>query len=225
MNLETTMLPEKHVLDTKSAVMVYIVPAASHDTKIGYLVVKRCFDVIVSFFCGMILLIPMLLIALIIRLDSPGPALFRQERLGREGKAFVMLKFRSMRLDAEINGPKWAESEDERCTNVGRVLRKFRLDEIPQLWNIFCGQMSFVGPRPERAYFYNEFEKYIHGFKNRLAVKPGLTGWAQVNGGYDLKPEKKVLYDMKYIENQSIVLDLVCILKTVKLFFTHEGAR
>ena len=105
------------------------------------------------------------------------------------------------------------------------MLRKTRLDELPQLWNILIGDMSFVGPRPERAYFYREFEKYIHGFRYRLLVVPGLTGLAQVNGGYDLKPEEKILYDMRYIESRSIGVDLLCVFKTIRLVFTHEGAR
>lgn len=223
MSTETVAFFEDPAREAERA--VYIVPAAKVSDNLHYLFLKRCFDIVMSLITGIVLLLPMLLLALIIRIDSPGPALFRQERLGKDGKAFVMLKFRSMYLDAEANGPKWADTEDDRCTRVGRVLRKFRLDELPQLWNIFAGHMSFVGPRPERAYFCDQFETYIHGFSNRLAVRPGLTGLAQVNGGYDLRPEKKIVYDMEYIRNQSFLLDLECILKTVKLVFTHEGAR
>lgn len=192
---------------------------------VGYLFTKRIFDIVASFLAGVILLVPMLIIALVIRMDSPGLALFRQERLGKNGEPFTILKFRSMYLDAEVDGPQWAAVNDHRCTRVGRVLRNSRLDELPQIWNIFKGDMSFVGPRPERACFYTEFETYIPGFHNRLAVKPGLTGLAQVNGGYDLKPEEKIVYDIDYIKNQSLLLDLKCILKTVRLVFTHEGAR
>lgn len=191
----------------------------------AYLFIKRSFDIIASLLLEVILLIPMLLIAALIRLDSPGPALFRQERLGLNGKPFLILKFRSMYLDAEEDGPQWAKIDDKRCTRIGRILRKTRLDELPQLWNIFKGEMSFVGPRPERACFYEVFELYIHGFSNRLAVKPGLTGLAQVNGGYELKPEKKILFDMEYIANRSVFMDLMCLFKTVRLVFTHEGAR
>lgn len=190
-----------------------------------YLAVKRGLDLIVSMSVGLALLLPMLIIALIIRLDSPGSALFKQERLGKNGKTFIMLKFRSMHDNAEENGPQWADKDDNRCTKIGRFLRKTRLDELPQLWNIFVGHMSLVGPRPERACFYDEFETYIHGFRNRLAVRPGLTGWAQVNGGYDLRPEEKIVYDMEYIEKRSVIMDLRCIFRTVKLVFTHEGAR
>ena len=130
-----------------------------------------------------------------------------------------------MYTNAEENGPQWAAKIDWRCTRVGRFIRKSRMDELPQLINILRGDMSFVGPRPERAFFYDQFETYIHGFCNRLVVRPGLTGLAQVNGGYELKPEEKIIYDMEYIQNRSIRMDFVCIIKTVKLVFTHEGAR
>lgn len=191
----------------------------------GYTVIKRLFDVVASAALILLLCIPMGIIAVLIYLDSPGPALFRQERLGKNGEPFVILKFRSMRINAEENGPQWADKNDPRCTKLGRVLRKSRLDELPQLWNILKGEMSFVGPRPERACFYDQFETYIHGFRNRLVVKPGLTGWAQVNGGYELKPEEKIVLDMEYIKKSSVRMDLICLFRTVHLIFTHEGAR
>ena len=145
--------------------------------------------------------------------------------MGKDGKPFTIYKFRTMYLDAEADGPQWAKRNDCRCTPLGRFLRHTRMDELPQLWNILKGDMSIVGPRPERACFYSEFETYIHGFHYRLLVKPGLTGLAQVNGGYDLKPEEKIMFDMEYIQKQSIELDLKCILQTIHLVFTHEGAR
>lgn len=228
--LETLVAPgvraenEKRT-ETPASVKEYTIEKVPEVNKPVYLAVKRCFDICAAFAAGAVLLIPMLLIALIIRLDSPGPVIFRQERLGKGGKPFTMYKFRSMVLDAEENGPQWAEQDDIRATKVGRVLRNTRLDELPQLWNILVGDMSIVGPRPERACFYEEFETYIHGFSNRLAVRPGLTGWAQINGGYDLSPEEKIVYDMEYIAEQSAKMDLYCICKTVKLIFTHEGAR
>ena len=191
----------------------------------GYLRIKRLFDVVVALVTGTVLLIPMLIIGLLVKLDSKGPAIFRQERLGLHGKPFTMYKFRSMRLDAEENGPQWANKNDERCTKLGKLLRKSRLDELPQVVNILLGHMSIVGPRPERAYFYDEFEAYIPGFRQRLQVQPGLTGYAQVNGGYDLSPEEKLAYDMEYIEKRCIRLDISCMIKTVRLIFTHEGAR
>ena len=190
-----------------------------------FLVTKRVFDIVCSFLGLLILAIPMMIIALIITIDSPGAPIFRQERLGLNGKPFMIYKFRTMRLDAEANGPRWAAVCDTRCTRFGHFLRRTRLDELPQLWNILRGDMSLVGPRPERAYFYREFETYIPGFSNRMMVTPGLTGWAQVNGGYDLRPEEKIVYDMEYIERQSVLLDVQCLLKTAALVFTHRGAR
>lgn len=186
---------------------------------------KRLFDIVASLGAGLVLLVPLCVIGVLIKLDSEGPALFKQERLGKDGKSFYMYKFRSMRMDAEKDGPKWAEQDDDRCTRLGKFLRKCRLDELPQLWNILVGDMSIVGPRPERPYFYDEFETYIHGFRHRLAVQPGLTGLAQVNGGYDLEPEEKIVFDMRYIKERSILMDLQIMIKTVSLVFTHEGAR
>ena len=186
---------------------------------------KRIGDVSLSIILFLLLSPLMCIIAILIKIDSPGPIFFSQERLGKNGAPFLIYKFRSMKVDAEKDGPQWAAENDDRCTRVGRILRKARLDEIPQLLNIFEGDMSFVGPRPEREYFYTKFEAYIPGFRNRLAVKPGLTGLAQVNGGYDLRPEKKIVYDMKYIEEMSFRLDIECMLKTLILIFTHKGAR
>ncbi|MBO5323400.1 MAG: exopolysaccharide biosynthesis polyprenyl glycosylphosphotransferase [Oscillospiraceae bacterium] len=190
-----------------------------------YLLVKRLFDIVFALTTGIVLLIPMIIIGILVKLDSKGPAIYSQERLGLNGKPFVMYKFRSMRMDAEEAGPQWAQKDDERCTKFGKFLRKTRLDELPQAINILTGNMSVVGPRPERAYFYDEFEKNIPNFRQRLQVKPGLTGYAQVNGGYDLLPEEKLAYDLEYIEKRSLWLDLSCIVKTVRLIFTHEGAR
>lgn len=201
------------------------VEAVQPRASVGYAFVKRTGDILVALLVALIGLLPMLIIALLIKLDSKGPVIFRQERLGKNGRSFTMLKFRSMYVDAERNGPQWADKEDDRCTRVGAFLRKTRLDELPQFWNILIGDMSLVGPRPERPFFYDEFEQYIHGFRNRLAVRPGLTGWAQVSGGYDLLPEEKIVFDMEYIEKMSVGMDLKCIFKTVRLVFTHEGAR
>ena len=187
--------------------------------------VKRIGDVSLSVLLFLVLSPLMCSIAILIKIDSPGPVIFSQERLGKDGAPFLIYKFRSMKVDAEKDGPKWATENDDRCTRIGKILRKARLDEIPQLLNILEGDMSFVGPRPEREFFYQKFETYIPGFRNRLAVKPGLTGLAQVNGGYDLRPEEKIVYDMKYIEEKSFRLDIECMLKTFILIFTHKGAR
>lgn len=210
--------------ETTANVIIEIAKPKVRQKKL-YLAAKRVFDIVFSALGLLILAIPMAIIALIIALDSPGGAIFKQERLGKGGKPFVIYKFRTMNHDAEVNGPKWADKEDKRCTRVGAFLRKTRLDELPQLWNILVGDMSFVGPRPERQYFYEQFEKYIVGFSNRLIVTPGLTGYAQVNGGYELEPEEKIVYDMEYIEKRSVLMDIRCLAKTVSLIFTHEGAR
>ncbi len=204
---------------------VYIIQRSIPNGSRWYLITKRAFDILFAVIILIVLSVPMLIIALLIHIDSPGPIIFKQERLGKDGKAFTIYKFRSMRMDAEEKGPQWAEISDSRCTRSGRILRSTRLDELPQLLNIIKGEMSFVGPRPERACFYEQFETYIYGFKNRLAVRPGLTGLAQINGGYELKPEEKIVYDMEYIKNRSILLDLQLMLRTVRLIFTHEGAR
>lgn len=191
----------------------------------GFLFVKRLMDIVASTIGLLCLFVPMVIIGILIKIDSKGPAIYSQERLGKNGKPFRIYKFRSMILEAEANGPKWADVDDQRCTKLGRMLRKSRLDELPQLYNILVGNMSIVGPRPERECFYIEFEKYIPGFKNRMAVTPGLTGHAQVNGGYSLLPEEKIIYDMEYIAKRSLRMDLQCIFKTISVIFSHEGAR
>ncbi|MCH5279568.1 MAG: sugar transferase [Christensenellaceae bacterium] len=186
---------------------------------------KRLFDILLATILLVLLFVPMMVIAVCVRVDSPGEIIFRQERLGKDGVAFVIYKFRSMRIDAEDNGPRWAKENDPRCTKVGTRLRLSRLDELPQLVNILKGEMSFVGPRPERECFYIEFEKTIPGFSKRLAVKPGLTGLAQVMGGYELAPKEKLAYDMQYIAERSPMLDIKCLLMTPKIMFTHDGAH
>lgn len=213
------------VMETFEVRQEYHIPTVERKASTGYLIAKRAFDIVFSALLLILLFVPMLLLGLVVFFTSKGPALYRQERLGLNGKPFQLVKFRSMREDAEKEGPRWARDDDERCTKFGRFLRKTRLDELPQFWNILAGDMSFVGPRPERPVFYEEFETYIHGFKNRLAVTPGLTGWAQVNGGYDLLPEEKIVYDMQYIENCSIKMDLKCLLMTFRVVFTQKGAR
>ena len=190
----------------------------------GYDFLKRGFDLCGAVFGLLLLLLPMAVVALVVVIDSPGGPIFRQERLGRGGKPFLMYKFRSMVRDAEPNGPQWAEEHDHRCTKVGAFLRRTKIDELPQLYNILRGEMSFVGPRPERPYFYDRFQTYIPNFRERLAVKPGLTGLAQVNGGYYLPPEKKIVFDLDYISRRSVGLDLWCICKTVCLVLTGRTA-
>lgn len=191
-----------------------------------YSVLKRLIDFFAAFIGILLLWFPMIIIVIIIKCSSKGPAIYSQVRLGKNGKPFKLYKFRSMVVDAEASGAQWSKGdEDPRITKVGRFLRKTRLDELPQLFNIISGKMSLVGPRPEREIFYNEFEKYIHGFKQRLLVKPGLTGHAQVNGGYDLKPEEKILLDIEYIKKRSLWFDIKVLFKTVLVVFNHKGAK
>lgn len=190
-----------------------------------YLWSKRLFDIVASLIAMVVLCVPMLVIGAWVWLDSKGPAIFRQERLGKNGVPFTIYKFRTMYINAEENGPQWAKPDDERCTKLGKMLRRTRLDELPQLVNILRGDMSFVGPRPERQCFYELFETYIPGFHLRMLVRPGLTGHAQVNGGYDLLPEEKIVYDMEYIRNRCWRMDIQCMVKTVLVILTHRGAR
>lgn len=218
--LNTGKLPTAHAKKE-----YYIPPVEVPHGGPVYRTIKRLFDLTASAIGLVVAAIPMGIVALAIRLDSPGPIIYRQERLGKDGKPFFIFKFRSMRQDAEAGGAQWAEEDDPRVTRVGRVIRKTRLDELPQLANIFMGQMSLVGPRPERKIFYEEFETYIHGFSHRMAVTPGLTGLAQVSGGYDLPPEEKIIYDMEYIRTRSLWVDLKCIFRTVGIVFNHNGAR
>ena len=180
-----------------------------------YFFVKRSADIVCALLAMSLLLVPMLAIALLIRADSPGSPIFRQVRLGRDQKPFVLYKFRSMRMDAERDGAQWAANDDPRVTKIGRFLRKTRVDELPQLVNILKGDMSIVGPRPERPEFYDVFDTYIAGFRQRMFVKPGLTGLAQINGGYSLLPEEKIVYDLDYIKNLSLRTDAGLILKTI----------
>ena len=190
-----------------------------------YRVVKRTFDIVASSIALIILALPMLIIAVAIKLDSPGPVFYRQERLGKDGKPFMLLKFRSMKIDAEKNGAQWAVEDDPRITRVGRFIRNCRLDETPQFLQVITGKLSLIGPRPERTIFYKEFEKHIPGFSQRLAIRPGISGLAQVVGGYDFLPEEKIKYDLEYIKNQSLFLDIKILFKTVVVVFSHNGAR
>ena len=196
-----------------------------YQSKPVYEKMKRVSDVILSLILLVILAGPMLGIALAIRLDSPGPVFYRQIRLGTLGKPFTLLKFRTMRKDAERNGPVWTEKEDARRTKVGVFLRRFHLDELPQLVNILAGDMSLVGPRPERAVFYEKFRESVSDFEKRLLMKAGLTGLAQVRGGYDLSPGEKWLYDKQYMQGRSIWLDMKCLILTIPTVLTGKGAR
>ncbi len=219
--------------------------------KTYYRHVKRVLDVALAVAVLAVIWPLMGLIALTIRLDSPGPALFRQERLGQDGREFVMFKFRSMVQDAERHGPQFATARDERITRVGRVLRRLRLDELPQLFNILKGEMSFVGPRPERRHFIEQFQEMVPEYRPgrrqgdppglqvicgyrerlpyysyRLVVKPGITGWGQVMYGYAgtlEETKEKLKYDLYYIKNMGFFLDLTILLKTIRIILLGWG--
>lgn len=190
-----------------------------------YNFVKRTFDIFASLFALIIFAVPMLVISVAIKIDSPGNAIYKQERLTKDGKKFMLYKFRTMCDDAEKNGAKWADENDTRITRVGRWLRFFRLDEILQFYNSLKGDISIIGPRPEREFFHNQFCEEVENWELRLSVKQGITGLAQINGGYNLSPTEKLVYDLEYIENQSIWLDIKILWKTFAIVLNHEGAR
>jgi Undecaprenyl-phosphate glucose phosphotransferase len=186
-------------------------------------VMKRAFDLLVGGACLLVAAPAMLGIALAIRLGSPGPVLLRQERMGLDGRRFQLLKFRTMRLDAEAaTGPVWARPDDDRRTPIGTTLRRFNVDELPQLLNVLRGDMSLVGPRPERPVFVEDFRRRIPGYMLRHKVKAGMTGWAQVNGWRgDTSLEKRIEYDLYYIERWSLFFDLKILVQTLYRGFTN----
>lgn len=187
---------------------------------------KRTVDIIAAGLFGALSLLVTPLVALVMVVSSKGPILFEQIRLGKNGRPFRAIKFRTMLCDAEKHGPAWAQRNDPRVTRIGRFLRKTRLDEIPQLWNILKGEMSFVGPRPERPEFVVELAKTIPFYRERMLVKPGLTGWAQINFPYGASAADaaaKLQYDLYYIKNRSLVLDLAIILRTIKTVLSAIG--
>ena len=191
-----------------------------------YETLKRILDMIGAFIFGILSLFLYPFIALAIKIDSPGPIFFTQIRIGQDGQIFKVIKFRSMIKEAEKEGAKWAQDQDHRITKVGKFMRKTRIDELPQLWNILIGQMSFLGPRPERIEFAQQLEKEIPYYQIRHIVKPGLTGWAQVNFRYGASIEdsiEKLQYELYYIKHRSFILDLSIILKTIKIVLIGGG--
>ena len=188
------------------------------------LVGKRVFDFVLAAVLLVILAPLLAAVALTSWFTSGRPVLFRQTRVGRGGRAFTMFKFRTMREDAErATGPVLARENDPRATRLGRWLRTLRLDELPQLWNVSRGDMSFVGPRPERPEFVETFRSGIHGYTERFKMSPGLTGYAQVNGEYHTSPETKLKYDLAYIYNHSLWLDVKILSETAKVILTRRG--
>ena len=190
-------------------------------------ILKRTSDTILSV-VGILLVWPlMLLTALLVRLDSPGPVLFKQTRVGVDGKPFTLMKFRSMRTDAEqVSGPVWATEDDPRITRAGRFLRKSRLDELPQLFNVLGGHMSLVGPRPERPVFVEDLERQIPYYSQRHIVRPGVTGWGQINYPYGSSVEdalQKLQYDLFYVKNLSLMFDLSILFTTIKTVVLRKG--
>jgi len=176
---------------------------------------------------GAIISLPIAIVtAILIKIDSRGPVLYKQQRVGKNGRAFTLMKFRSMRTDAEKDGPVWAKSEDERMTRLGRIIRKIRVDEIPQFWNILRGDMNFVGPRPERPHFVAQLAQEIPFYEQRHLIPPGLTGWAQIKYPYGASIEdakQKLQYDLYYIKNQNLTLDATILFETIKTILFGRG--
>ena len=188
--------------------------------------IKRLFDITLAVLIFIFTLPVMFLTVIIIKLESHGPALFKQKRVGRGNQEFTIYKFRSMRSDAEKDGAKWAQKNDSRITKFGNFMRKTRIDELPQLWNVLKGDMSFVGPRPERQVFIDDLEKEIPFYNLRHCVKPGLTGWAQVMYPYGASIEdslRKLEYDLYYIKHQNFIMDIFIFFKTVKTVLFGKG--
>lgn len=190
-----------------------------------YDILKNCFEFILSFVLLIITLPICLIVCIAIYLELGVNPIYTQKRVGLNGRVFKIYKLRSMYIDAGKDGPRWASENDERVTKVGRIIRKTRIDELPQLVNILKGDMSIIGPRPERPELIKEFIKYLPDFNDRLLVKPGITGWAQVNGGYTLTPKEKLEFDKYYIQNRGFRLDLLILIKTIIVIFTRHGAR
>jgi exopolysaccharide biosynthesis polyprenyl glycosylphosphotransferase len=194
-----------------------------------YLVTKRALDIVAALALLALTGPIMLLIAGAIRLESPGPAIFAQERVGHHRRLFTIYKFRSMRHDAEAHsGPVWAGEEDDRVTSFGRFIRKCRLDELPQVFNVLRGEMSFVGPRPERRYFVDLLGEQISSYQMRHYVQPGITGWAQVQYPYGASIEdayQKLQYDLYYCKHGSLRFDLLILFKTIEVVLMGRGAR
>lgn len=191
-------------------------------------VAKRLFDIAASLLLLVFTLPVIVLFALLVKIDSKGPAFFRQTRVGLYGQPFNLIKLRSMRTDAEAGGAQFAQKNDPRVTRIGRIIRKLRIDELPQAWSVLKGEMSFVGPRPERPEFVADLEEQLPYYAERHMVKPGITGWAQINYPYGASLDdsrQKLEYDLYYAKNYTPFLDLLILLQTLRVVLWHEGAR
>ena len=191
-----------------------------------YPYIKRGADVILSLLALICLSPVYLIVALAVKISSPGPVLFRQQRVGRGGRLFTIYKFRTMRTDTPRDTATHLLQDPARyITGVGAFLRRSSLDELPQFWNVVKGDMSLIGPRPERPIFSEEFARRIDGWDQRLLIRPGVSGLAQVTGGYELLPKEKARYDIEYIESRSLGLDVRIVIRTLITVFKRQGAR
>jgi sugar transferase (PEP-CTERM system associated) len=190
---------------------------------------KKTFSMIMALLLFIVTLPVMLIAAMLIKIDSKGPIFYRQERVGKNGKTYTLFKFRTMVHDAEkLSGPKWAADKDPRITKLGNILRKFRIDELPQVFNVLMGDMNFVGPRPERPFFVEQLRHQIPYYNLRLTIEPGITGWAAIKSGYGATLEDSILkleYDLYYIKNMSLTFDIIILFMTLRVILFGDGAR
>jgi len=219
---------ESHQIDMSETTPGWLIYSEGFKTSVLRRLIKRASDIVVSLIV-LILTFPLLVLtAVLIKLESPGPIFYSQERVGLAGKSFMIFKFRSMRTDAEANGPRWAGKNDDRVTRVGAFIRKVRIDELPQVINVLNGDMSFVGPRPERPVFVAALASKISYYSERHRLKPGITGWAQINYPYGANEEDarmKLRYDLYYVKNGSIFLDVIIMMQTLKVLIWNSGVR
>ena len=220
----TKKVPVEHL---KDAWFVYT-PLSGVGSNMYTQKLERFLDIVISIFGIILAFLIGLITVIVIKLDSKGPVFYIQRRVGKNGKCFDLIKFRSMKNNAEINGATWTLENDIRITRVGKTIRRLRLDEIPQMWNVLRGDISFIGPRPERPEFVKLLKEDIPYYSLRHSVKPGITGWAQVNYGYGSSKDdalEKLKYDFYYIKNKSLLLDFHIMLRTIKVVLFGSGAR
>lgn len=196
-----------------------------YEKKNGYECFKRVIDIIFSLLALIPTIVLIAILSIFIVIDSKGSPIFTQVRVGKNGKLIKIRKLRSMDINAELEGQQWATDDDPRVTKIGRILRKYRLDEIPQFFSVLTGELSLIGPRPETPLLTKKFNEETPGFVTRLLVTPGMSGWAQINGGYDISYEEKLKYDNKYIENRSVKMYLKIFLNTLGVVSKGEGAK